>query len=226
MQDVTNPLFFEKLLIKFLFLREDIREVTLPYLKPDIFVNAHVKEIVKEINKFHNTFNKFPKPGDILLNLKNDGTKNEFKEIGQIKSSDFLQENIVQNIEQFFQKQIVMNVLGEATENLINNKIDLIDPQKLLEAKTFSFNNSIGMDVFSDDGEQFYNQLHEEESFIPTGLKRFDNMMCGGFKRKALTMFLAGTNCFDGEEEIEIYVNDEIAEKIKVFLTTTNIINK
>jgi Kyanoviridae DNA primase/helicase len=194
MQDINNPLFFEKLLIKFLFMREDIRDVTLPYLKPEIFIDSNVKNIVKEIVDFHNIFGKFPKPGDLFLNIKSETSRNVLKEIGQIDSRRFLEENLVHNVELFIQKQLVMNVLGEATENLINGHVDKIDPQKLLEAKTFSFNTSIGLDVFEDDGEQFFNHLHDEAAFIPTGLLKFDKMLCGGFKRKALTMFVAGTN--------------------------------
>lgn len=201
-----NEFEFEKILIRTLFSKDGIREKIIPYLSVDIFTDEKNQEIVKEIIDFNSKHNSFPGAKDILLALENDKIKDHFRLIGKMNISDFHRENLLSKIEEFVRGRLVWNELSSAVELLKDKKIQEINAQKIAEAQSFNFDMSIGLDLFEDDGEKFYNDLHDEGVFVKTGLPIFDKMMNGGYRKKTFTLFVAGTNCFDGDEEIEVFI--------------------
>ncbi len=191
--NVSNPIQFEKILLKFLFKKESLRNKVLPFLKVELF-NDNSDDIVKEIIAFSNDFGKFPSPRDLLLGTKDDRVKEKLTEIGNIVLADLDEGNLTKKVEQYFRTQLIFNEISQITIALEEGKLDEVDPQKLVEAKSFTFDDSIGLDIFEDDGTKFFEDLHNPETFIPTGFKKFDEMLCGGFKTKSLNLFIGGVN--------------------------------
>lgn len=190
----NNSLHFEKVIIKLLFSRENIRDKVMPYLNKELFTGIHVKNLVERIVKFNEEFKSFPKPHDLLLTLKDDNEKKLFKEIGSIDLSKYNQDHLLKQVEKQFKSQHVFNLITEYVQKLEKGDVEEIDVEKLAEAKAFTFDECAAIDIMEEDGEQYYKHLHEEQRRVPTGLKQFDYMMNGGFPRKASTLFLGGTN--------------------------------
>lgn len=193
--EINDP-EIEKIFIKILFSSQwvDVRNKIVPYLHPEIFQDEKNKAIIKEIVDFNSKYNNFPKPSDMMLNIESESVKEVFRQIGQIPLKEYNRENLINKIQLFCRVRKTWNELFEAVELVKDNKIDELDPQKIAEAKAFSFDTSIGLQLFKDDGQTFFNRLHDEAVYIATGLKQFDQMMNGGFKKKTFNMFIAGTN--------------------------------
>jgi len=192
--DENNTSEFERILIRMLFAKPHVRDKVMPYMSVELFNDHSNKNIVKEIIDFNTKFNSFPKGADLLLNIQNEKVRESFKEIGKIDPSKYNEANLLDKIQLFFRKGLLWNELANNVELIKENKLDEVDPQKMMEAKAFSFEDSIGIELMDDDGERLYNRLHDEEIFVKTGLKQFDHMMNGGFKKKTFTMLIGGTN--------------------------------
>ncbi len=185
---------FEKMIVKLLFTKEHVRDKVMPYLNKNLFRGLHVQKLVEEITNFTTEFNAFPKPQDIFLILKDEDTKKVFREIGNLKTNEYNQDNLLKQVENHFKGEMIFNLISEYAIKLQEGKIDEIDVEKIAAAKAFTFDECAAIDIMDETGEDFFNYLHEENKRVPTGLKQFDFMMNGGFSKKTSTLFIGGTN--------------------------------
>lgn len=191
----TDPIFFEKALIRFLLTNKKVEEVLIPFLREEIFDELNNKEIIKEYISYIRKYNVPPKSGDLRLLLnKSEDLTNRIDHIIGMDISSFTPESLLEEIEDFIRRKLIFHEITIITEKLQEGHVNEIDPNKISESKAFSFKTSVGMDVFSDDGEDCYNFIHSEDKYIPTSFKKFNLFMAGGFQRKALTLFIGGTN--------------------------------
>jgi replicative DNA helicase len=215
-----DPIFFEKLLIKFLFINEMVRERVLPFLKPEIFDDKKNLTIVKDIIEFNYRFEKFPTVPELKIDMKDEGAFNQLLELMDVDVSEYSTEFLLEEIEEFFRKKLINNVNTEVAMALINDKMEDIKqfPDKLRESIAFSFNTKIGLDIL-DEEEMLYNSLRERDYVLSSGLRDLDKVIEGGFHEKSLSLFMAETNMGKSLIMGSLAVNSLLMNKNVLYIT-------
>lgn len=182
-------------MLKLLFQKKDIREKILPFLSVDIFDSFEHKEITKKILSFIDDYNKFPTVFDMKLVLDNKEVFEEFKKVLYIDTNKYSKESLLLELESFFKKKLIWNVVTDIAEKLKDDGIKNISesPDQLRTSLSFSFDTQIGLDLFSDE-ERMFNHFNKKDKYIPSGLFCLDRLIGGGFHDKNLHLVLAATN--------------------------------
>lgn len=188
-----NPILFEKIIIKLLFVNDKVRNKVLPFLQDTLFDNEEHKKLIKKILDFHEKHNKFPTLSDIKLKVEGEALV-LFKELIELNISEYTEEELFEGIEKFFKEKLVNNVNVSIMDKLSEGKVGELFPHvdELREALSFSFDTNIGFDVL-EDGEKFYNYLHSPQMYIETGLPTLDFCLEGGLYEKTLTLLMANS---------------------------------
>jgi len=189
-----NPIKFERIIIKLLFVNDKVRNKVLPFLKESLFDNEGHKSLIKKVLEFYEKHTKFPTISDIKLKIEGD-IFTVFKEIIEQDISDYTEEELFEGIQQFFKEKLVKNVNVEIMDKLVDGKVDECFPHvdELREALSFSFDTSIGVDVL-EDSKKFYDHLHSTEKFVATGIPTLDYFLQGGLYEKTLSLLMANSN--------------------------------
>ena len=190
-----RSIFFEKALIKYLFIDDKKREKIAPFLHEKYFNDKNNMNIVKYILEFETKYNKFPIIAEMKLFINDKNTYDALLEIMDLDLSQYTDEFLIEETEEFFKKQMISDINVEIVDTLnnkdLNSVIKAID--KLRESCSFSFNTAIGLD-FLNDTEREFEFLHNRDNVIPTGIKTLDNLIEGGVHVKSLTLFIAPIN--------------------------------
>jgi replicative DNA helicase len=188
-------IFFEKILIKFLFTNEKVRDKVIPFLVPEIFEDHKNIQIVKKVLEMNERFEKFPSVPEMRIDLDNEEVYNRLVEIMEMDISEYQTEFLLEEIEDFIREKLIHNVNVDIAINLSNNKTEEIKqcPDKLREAIAFSFDSKVGLD-FIEEEERLYNYLHNRDRVVPTSIGFLNKAIEGGFHEKSLTLFMAETN--------------------------------
>lgn len=195
MSDGITPKVFETLLLQLLFKNQEYQSKILPFLRPDIFDVFEAKEVVTHILDFQEKYNKFPNIPELKVLIKNKDTYTYLVDSLAKEHKEYDEEFIKDEVEYFFKDKLLNNELFTTLEALKKGDEDskASAPDRIREAISFSFDTSVGLDIF-EDGETLYESLHEVDSVIPSGIRNIDKLIKGGFHEKSLTMFLAETN--------------------------------
>jgi replicative DNA helicase len=194
MNETDNKILYEKLLIQYMFTDVEVREKLLPYLDAKVFSNFNHSQIIKEIQSFQEKYNSFPKVNELRLSMSSEDTYDKLTDIMNIDNSEYGKEFILSELEEFYRKSLMLNVLLDANENLSDESSALSDmPDKMREALSFTFSNEIGTS-FVDDGEKIYDALNSKDRVISTGIKILDKHTEGGSHEKSLNLIMGGTN--------------------------------
>jgi replicative DNA helicase len=188
-------IFFEKILIHFIFKNIEVRDKVIPYLSLKIFDDDKHIKIIEKIIGFLEKYKKFPSILELKVYFQNNDLYSCLIEIMNIDLTEYSHEFLIEEIEDFFKKKLINNALTDAAQNLIDDEINKIadSPDKLREAISFSFNNTVGFD-FLEDEDRLYEHLHSKVQYIPSGVKTLDKLIKGGFHVKTLNLFLAEVN--------------------------------
>lgn len=187
--------FFENVIIKFLFTNFEIRDKIFPFLSPKIFDNKSNIDIIKKYIQYYQKFGTFPTISEMKLEIDNDDVFNHLISIKDLDISEFNHDFLLSEIEDFFKKKLILSVITDTAETLTKNELDKASnsPDKLREAFAFSFDTKIGLDVFNEL-DRIYNELHNKDKIISTGILALDRFIKGGVHEKSLTLFLAESN--------------------------------
>lgn len=196
MSELHDQYFFEDLLIKFLYIKEKVRDKIIPFLSIDLFDRPENIAIIKHIENFYEKYENFPKISDSRIKFSPD--VNVIKHLNKIMSIDETEydgEFLLDELECFFKEKMISNVCFETMEILKDKDIDEAQeaPDKLRNAFAFSFDQKIGLDVFNSE-DDIYKSLHERKNIIPSAINLFNEATEGGFHEKSLTLFMAETN--------------------------------
>jgi hypothetical protein len=192
---MESTVFFENVLIKFIFTDVDVRERVLPFLSYKIFDCSENIVISKNMATFLEKYDKFPTISDMKLMLKENKVIEHYLEIIKTDVSEYKHEFLIHEIEGFIRNKLIANIATDILINLNNEEFDKVKliPDELREAISFSFDTKIGMDLL-DDIDRLYDSLHNKDKIIPTGLTELDRVIGGGLHEKSLVLFLAETN--------------------------------
>ena len=187
--------FFEKILIRFLFIDDKIRDKVLPFLVPEIFEDHKNIQLIKTILAILEKFEHFPSVPEMKIELNSEEVYNRLIEIMEMDISEYKKEFLLSQIEDFIRDKMVHNVNVEIAMNLNNENEEQLKqtPDKLREALAFSFDTKVGLDFF-DEEDRLYNHLHNKDRVIPTSITQLNRLIEGGFHEKSLTLFMAETN--------------------------------
>lgn len=195
-EEIISPLFFEKILLKFLFHDVDVREKILPFLSEEIFDDFSVRQNIKTIIDFKEKHSSFPTIPEMKMELKSKDSYDVLFESLDIDISEYNQDYILERIEDFFKRKMILNELTDAVSKLKDEDIETLSdtPDKIRDKMSFSFNTDVGLNVFSDKGSQrFFDHLHQRDIVVTTGIPYFDKIIAGGFHEKTLNLYLSDT---------------------------------
>lgn len=187
----------ENVIMKFLYTNKNVREKVLPYIKFSIFEMVENIELIKFIKKFMERYDKFPSVKETKLKIKKPELYEHLKGCVGIDISEFSDEVIFDEIEDFIKEKGIMDVCVSIVEKINNGDMDEIKsaPDEIREAMAFSFDDKVGLDIFDEsDEDNIYDFFHNKEYIISTGLDGFDELIDGGFHEKSLSLFMAETN--------------------------------
>lgn len=192
-----NQELLENIIIKFLYTNIEVRERVYPYLKFSLFDLVENVEIIKFVKKFMMKYDKFPSLKETKLKISDPDLFDHLKYVMKIDVSDYSDEVILGEIEEYIREKAMMDVCFKVAEKITNGESDNIkgSPDEMREAMAFSFDKQVGLDIFDKDCEDgIYNHFHNKEYVVSTGLETFDEIIEGGFHEKSLSLFMAETN--------------------------------
>jgi len=192
-----NDILLENIIMKFLYTDKELREKLIPYLRYSIFDEVENVQLIKFIKKFMVKYNKFPNVKETRLKIKDANTYRHLKNIIKMDTSDYSTEMIIGEAEDFIRQRCIMDVCFKVVEQVNNDDMDAISaaPDEMREAVAFAFDNNVGLDIFDEGAEDLiYEQLHNKDIVVSTGLDTMDDLIDGGFHEKTLTLFMAETN--------------------------------
>lgn len=192
----------ENLILTNLITNEDYTRKTLPYLKNEYFTDTNDKVLYTLIEKFVDKFNELPTKEVLKVGLFGIKglTEDQFSKIystieslnpGEIRTQEWL----LEETEKFCQDKAIYNAIMQAIKIMDNSEKDLDKgaiPELLTKALGVSFDNSIGVE-FLEDIEARYKYYHTKQQRIPFALTFLNKITKGGFARKTINIFLAGT---------------------------------
>ena len=192
----------ENLIFSNLISNEDYTRKTLPYIKAEYFNDINDKVLFTVIEKFVDKFNELPTKEVLKVELSNVKGLNEdqFKETYELVESlqtDNIrsEEWMLTETEKFCQDKAIYNAIMTSIRIMDKKEKDLDKgsiPELLTQALGVSFDNSIGVE-FLQDIEDRYKYYHTKQQKIPFALTFFNKITKGGFGRKTINIFLAGT---------------------------------
>jgi len=219
-EDKKSTVFFENVLLKLLFINEKVRDRIIPFLSPQLFDNKCNSNIVKETFDFEQKFNKFPNFSEIKLAISEPLTYEHLIEIINLDISEYNNEFVLSELEQFIRNKLVNNVIFDVAEGLNESDYKKITAcvDRLRDAVIFSFDTQIGIDFFNSEAILF-ESLHNKDKLVPTGIKQLDHVLCGGFHEKSLTMFMGAISVGKTLVLSSLAVNNILNNKNVLYIT-------
>lgn len=194
----------EKLILSNLAYNEAYVRKVIPFLKDEYFHEQSDKIIYSLIDKYFKQYNSIPHKDALMIDLEGlaleeslfDQTNEKIKELETLFTvSENKIEWLVDNTEKFCKDKAIYNAIMESIKIIDgkNKKYDKGAIPKLLEdALGVSFDTQIGHD-YLHDWEERYEYYHRIEEKIPFDLHMFNEITKGGFSKKTLNVFIAGT---------------------------------
>jgi len=187
----------ENSIIKYLYLNKTVRDKVVPYFNFSIFELVENIEIMKYIKKFMEKYGKFPTPKETKMTIQNPELYEHLKRCINIDNDGISDEIMLEEIETYIKEKCVIDVIVDTMTKVQDGDIEAANasPDLMREALAFSFDDRVGIDIFShEDEDSIFNFLHNREYVLSSGLKDFDALIGGGFHEKSLTLFMAETN--------------------------------
>lgn len=188
-------IFYENVILKFMFTREQLKDRLLPYFKSDLFDDFTNKQISIAIEKFGDKYDRFPSIAEMKMELDNEEQYNKFMSVINQDISEFSDDYLIGETEDFIRNKLALSSLTECAKKLRDGQIEEAkgSPDALRTALSFSFDSSVAYNPF-DDPDMLWNQIHNKEKRIPFNIQFLDRWTKGGAPRKTLAFFLAETN--------------------------------
>jgi predicted ATP-dependent serine protease len=187
--------FFEQVIIKFLFTRDNLKERAINYITPTIFDDLYRQQIIEKVKLLYGEFGKVPTVNELKLQLDKQEQLDALMAAINIDISTYSDEYLFKECEKFIRTRLATNYCIECVQTINEDKLDKtqIYPDKIRESLAFSFDTSVGID-YLEDGEKLWDFMHDKDSVIPTGIRWLDKLIGGGVHSKSITLFMSETN--------------------------------
>jgi hypothetical protein len=202
--EAMTKTLYEKLLIQYMFKDDEVRNILVPHLSPEVFMNHLNSQCVKSVMQFLEAHSHFPRMNELKLFIKETEIYEHLLEIMNIDTSEYDRDFILGELEEFYRKSLFANVIMDSSENIRNTTDTLQNyPDKLREALAFTFNSSIGTSLL-DDQEKIFDAMHDKDKVISTGIKYLDRLIEGGCHEKSLNLLMAACVVEDTKVSVRI----------------------
>lgn len=191
----------ETTILKHLVHDEQFTRKVIPFLRAEYFEGPGDKFVFNLISTFVTKYNSCPTVEALTIELNN----SKAMEIVHNKSLELLEKLkkkpdkvaeqwLIDETEAFCKKRALYNAIVESAGAIDGSGKLAVDgiPDLLREALSVSFDTNVGHD-FLEDFEERYDFYHATEEKIPFDLDFFNKITRGGFSKKSLNIFLAGT---------------------------------
>lgn len=228
-----------KIILSSLSRDKEISSKIYPYLKEEYF-DGYEKIVFQLVSDFITKYSQLPSKEAVLIELdKKEIKQNIYDDCIQCTETLFEydlnttnKDWIVDTAEKYCKDRAIHLALQESIniyDKISSGKVDGISetaiPELLLKAVSVGFDDRLGSDYIEDALDR-YDSYNSEEDKIPFGLDIFNVITNGGFSKKTLNIFLAGTaggktlsachmasdNLFNGQNVL--YITLEIEEKL------------
>lgn len=195
---------FEKVIIKALYVNDDVCSKVLPELNENWFNHIDNKYIVKAIIKYNTDFGTMPNILETKKMLSDDRVLASFEQCMKIPDEHINTTYIIQEIEEHVRKQLLYNKICDIQKYVDQNVQPLESfSDSISYAESFTFDTNIGFDFFSDPN-RLYQDANVNEKIYKSGLKSIDDLISGGFHEKSLNLIMAG--CVSKKTKVKIRI--------------------
>lgn len=173
----------------------------LPFIKSEYFEDATESQLFDKINNFIQKYNNLPTKQTLLLDIEQDDslTSEQYESLCNAVKNHRYEENddqwLIDQTEKFCQERAVYNGIMKSI-SILNGNENKLDkgsiPSLLQDALGVSFDTNVGHDLL-EDAEDRFNFYHMEEERVEFDLEYFNEATRGGFPKKTLNVFIAGT---------------------------------
>jgi replicative DNA helicase len=188
----------EELIFSQLLTNDQYARTVIPHLKDEYFSTQEEKSFYKIYSRFFSKHNKVPSKQAMILEM--DGLKASADlystMITMVNRTVEFEETLpylVEKTESWCKERAVFLALRESVlivDGQSKDKTAEAIPSILQAALAVCFDTSVGHN-YIEDAMSRYEYYHHTEARIPTGLRDFDKLTCGGFPRKTLNLLLA-----------------------------------
>jgi replicative DNA helicase len=199
----------ESIILTALLHSQEFNRKTIPHIKPEYFESDTNKTLFKIIQKYQNDYGKVPSFDAIDIELSNTTGLSEktFQETSDL-ASKITSEKAAESVHKLSFDWLVEKTekycLDRSVYLAIMKSIEVIDgsnkkltrdaiPEILQKALAVNFDTEIGHD-YLENFEQRFEVYHNKEQRIASPLTMLNKVTGGGFPRKTLNVFVAGTN--------------------------------
>lgn len=220
----------ENILFKKLLLDSNYFSNVFSNLKKDDFNKIEHKDLFKCIGDLYSKYNKAPNLNEISLyfdsaNMTQKDRIRINEALEEIKRTDI---NIKEEMLVDFTEKWVKNV---RTNQLLFLGADYLDGKtnetpesiqaKMEEINKLTFKKSAGLDYKKDAIKNFEEYTNINENGIKSSLEIVNIATNGGLLPGTLTLYSSisnGGKCWRGNTKINIYVNDDLKNRLEIFL--------
>lgn len=212
----------EFIILSSLLHSEEYTRKSLPHLKTEYFENDTNKNLFKVISEYQTKYGKLPSYDAIDIELSNlkgisENSYQSAKELVAKITSDKAAESVHKLSLEWLVERTEKYCLDRSVYLAIMKSIDIIDgtnkkvtkdsiPEILQKALAVNFDTEIGHDYLENFDERF-DAYHNKEQKIQTPLSMLNKVTGGGFPRKTLNVFVAGTNA--GKSHLMTYFSSQ-----------------
>jgi len=218
----TDQELLENIIMKFLYTDEKVRDKVYPYLRFSLFDAVENIELIKFIKKFVQKYDKFPNPKETRLSIKKSDVYKHLEMVLDIDTSEYTSDMILGEIQDYIRERSIMDVAFKVADSVTNSDMDSVTnaPDEMREALAFSFDDSVGLDIFdASSADSIYEHMHNASYIISTGLHSVDGLIEGGFHEKTLSLLMAETNMGKSLMMGALGVNNALAGKNVLYVT-------
>lgn len=203
-EDLMDALALEKILISKLFTDDNYRDILLPFLKNEFFINPKAKKLIKSVLEYSKKYNAFPTQQEFISLYK--GSESDQSQFltecllfknPDAENGDWNGELLIDKTQEFFRHKMVADLNTEVASMVRDGCTDFGRIggvlERAIEANNFTFDNSIGLDI-AGNIDSVFNYFHSSTRFIPTMIKGMDDVTGGGLHEKTLNLIMAQPN--------------------------------
>ena len=190
----------EETILSGLINNEEYTRKVINFIKRDYFKKVGEKVIFTLIHKHFLQYNTLPTKSSLEIDLNNRNNISEaiynesIKLLHSLEKEEFDVNWLVDATEDFCKKRAFYNALLFSSDLISKDDPSLYHEalNKVTEAISVTFDNSLGSDYFNDAEKRFDSYTKGSEQ-VPCSINSFNTVTKGGFVKPSLTVFIAPT---------------------------------
>lgn len=197
----------EDIIIKLLFENKEYYGRVHPFLDINYFEDYSYKKIIEIMITWSSQYKNHPTYNQIKMVIGNTKEMDDNLVDTLIKKLEYIEAQkkeeydinyIIDETEHYFQEQMLSKAILKGAEILQSDEKKHLKhslPELMREALKLSFKNTVGMIYGTDDtiDKQYYFYHHKDKKFMLPTFTSFNNITRGGFCKKTINVFQAGT---------------------------------